>query len=168
MKFLATVLSLFVLAVGSLHAQDCEVKQDPFTNEKTVSYNFKYQALYYELKSGIIKMEMKFHYPGELNVVIPKGTELSYKFDNGEILKLTTVVDANPQTKVASGTNGVAVYTEYSYVFHLTNEELKKLASNLVTYIRFPDTKGAYTDQKMDKKFPKIIREGAQCILKNL
>jgi hypothetical protein len=150
-------------------AQKCEVSKDPFSNEKTASFNWKGETILFELKNKILKFQIILNYDGELNVIVPKGTELLFKLANGETVKVITTVDAAPRTQVVQIEN--RVQTQYAYISELTKETINSLSSSKVTFLRFPDTKGGSTDfdiGKNAKKLTEAIFKGAACIKENL
>lgn len=168
MKNIKILLSMILIANFSyLNAQKCNVTNDEFTKEKIVSYDFNNRVVYYELKNDTIRLEMVFNYNGECNVFIPKGTELLFKLENQEIIKLNTFMDAAPNTNVSGNT----VITKYSYKMVISKEQIANLATSKIILLRYPDAKGGYLDYQF-KGFGKILSnillKGAECIKSNL
>ncbi len=162
------VLPLLLLSCGTLFSQKCEVAKDPFTNERSVVSNYGDKLVYFENKGGKLKMEMVFTYAGGIDVTMAKGAEVLYKLENDQTIKLVTVNESMPKRIITQASTQLT--TNYSYVFDITADELKKFAASKVVFVRFPDTKGGTTDfeGKNGKGLVKAIMKGAGCIVENL
>lgn len=158
------LLLAMVFSFSTSYAQKCEVSKDPFTNDIVASFDFRNKMLFFEHKNGTTKFGFRIAYGGELNVVMPKGTKISFKLENGETISLTTIDDVAPISQVSS--YGVA--TAYTYIMELNKEEVSKLANIKVTHIRYPDAKGGFIDYESNRKWTRVIMEGAECMLENL
>ena len=157
------IFLMSLLLVNSLFSQKCETKKDAFTGDNIFSYDYRSKTIYYELKQGTIYFEMTFGYPGEYNVTVAKGSEISFKFENNEILKSTSIADSYPKTNISGST----VYTNYTYRLELSQSDLLKLATSKVTLIRYPDANGSFVDWELKglyKIYTKYLMEGAECI----
>lgn len=101
-----------------------------------------------------------------------KGLKCFLNLESGEIVKLTTLSDTPPKTNVSANQFGATVYTNYSYMFELKEDDLKKMSTSPIVFVRYPDTAGGTSDftveQKATKKFYKKVVEGAICIQSNL
>lgn len=162
---------LFSISIIDVNAQKCEVREDPFTNEKVISFNWKNGLVFYESKSDEIKFGVRYNYSGEKNVTIEKGNKAFFKLDNGETMELTTCVDADPDTHINASQYGTSVYTIYTFVFCLSKDQLNKLASFKTLAVRYPDTNGEYLDVILKgkrNKYAKAVSEGGQYIVSNL
>ena len=162
-----SLLAIIILTLSLSGFSQCKVEKDAFTNEKVVSYNYHNKVIYFDYRADSILFEIMFDYDGAIKVLIPAGTELMFKLENGEIIKLLTIIDSAPMSKVESN----SIRTKYSYRMILTRDEIKKMANSYVTLIRYPDTKGGFTDAKLTglaKKFAKAIYKGAKCIYENI
>ena len=153
------------------YSQKCDVKNDPITGEKTCKFMNKQQTLRFEYKGGdIADFYTTFSYSGEQNTVIPKGSEIIFKFNDGKILKLYSVIDATPQTKVYSSSTTVTVITNYTYAFKMTREEIAMMASSKIDLVRYPAIEGGHMDydvKGLGKIYANKITNGAECILSN-
>jgi len=161
---------LMICLLSPALAQKCKIGTDPFSNERTVTFDFMYKTIYYEFKGNAVRMEMKFTYNGALKVIVPAGAEVQYKFENGDMLKLTTIADAAPKTTASASQYSASFYSDYTYAFNLTREEVEKLAASKVILIRYPDTQGGTLDFKpkgFDKKLIDVLYKGANCIKEN-
>ena len=162
----------FIFATFTSYSQDCEVKNDPITGEKTCIFNYKNGSLKYEYKvGGVINFLLTFDYSGEQNFAMPKGSEVIIKLENDSIIRLYSIVEAMPQTKVFATQNSAGVMTYYTFAFELTADQIKTLASSNVVFYRYPSVSGGTNDYEvkgLGKIFAKKITKGAQCILENL
>jgi len=162
----------FIFATLSSFSQECEVKNDPITGEKTCIFSNKAGTLKYEYKvGGVINFFTTFNYSGEQNFAMPKGSEIIIKLENDSIIRLYSIVEAMPQTRVVANQYGASVYTYYTFAFELTAEQVKTLASSDVVFMRYPAISGGSNDYEVKgfgKIFAKKITKGAQCILENL
>lgn len=168
MKKLFLSLILF-LAAGAIEcsAQKCKAGEDPITGEPVVSFDFNYRAVYFEYRKQAILMEFKMEYIGSMKVSLPAGTEVIFKLENGEILKLKTKSEAIPKSMASSNQYSVCVYSSYSFPFELTKEELNRFATSKIVLIRYPDTQGGTLDfipKGFSKKIVDVLYKGAKCI----
>ncbi|MES2679686.1 MAG: hypothetical protein V4635_07370 [Bacteroidota bacterium] len=166
-KFSYFVLPLVLLSSGTLFSQKCEVAKDPFTSERTVVSNYGDKIVYFENKAGKLKMEMVFTYAGGIDVTMAKGAEVLYKLENEQTVKLVSVNESLPKRIITQASTQLT--TNYSYVFDITVDDLKKFAASKVVFIRFPDTKGGTSDfeGKNGKGLVKAIMKGAECMVEN-
>jgi hypothetical protein len=164
MKLLLFSLILFLNA-NFIFAQKCQTTIDEFTNEKVTNYSYYKERNYwppmklnFELKKNICKFDLTICYMNKLEVIIPKGSELLLKLENGEILKFTTQADATPQSFVHNNN----IFSDYIYSLSLTLEDINKLAETKVKMLRFPNAfAGGTTDTD---EYSKAIKKGAECI----
>ena len=159
--------AILLLGFCNLYSQKCKVEPDPFTKENVVSFNFMSKIIYFEMKGGVVHMEIKATYNGSLKVIVPQGSEVMLKLDNDQIIKLTTSADAVPITRATATQYSASMNTDYSYVMEVSKEDIKKLAESKANLIRYPDTKGGSTDIKLsgfNGKLANEIKKGAECI----
>src|SRR5690606_38117405 len=118
---------IFLLAIYlPRFSQKCEVAKDPITGEKMITANYKDRWVYLESKKDQTKFSLLWWFSGALNETVPKGSEVIFKLENDEIIKLTTVTDADPKRNA----NQVGVFTAYTYEFILDKAVLNKFASS--------------------------------------
>lgn len=171
MKNYFLFIVLLVISFANANAQKCQVREDPFTNEKVISFNWKKGIVFYECKNDEIKFGIKCGYSGERNVIIEKGNKTFFKFDNGDTMELLTCVDAHPDTRISASQYGASVYTYYTFIFCLDKDQLNKLASFKTVAFRYPDTNGEFLDiilKGKKNKYTRAVQEGGQCIVDNL
>ena len=110
---------------------------------------------------------MTFGYPGDYKVSVAKGSELSYKFENDDILKLLSADESYPKSNVSGST----IYTNYTFRMELSKSDLTKFAESKVVFIRYPDANGSKVDWELKglyKIYSKYILEGAKCVKEHL
>lgn len=167
-RYYLTIVFLSLTTLGVLHAQKnrCQTKTDAFDQQVITSYHWS-EWFYIEHKAGIIKAELEYAYSGVLDVVQSTGTELMFKTENNEVIKVYTSTDSQPTVKHFGGGKTVVIKTYYRYTFVLNKEDLKKLANSVVNLIRFPDPVGGFKDLEAKgyiKKYVNAITDGAKCI----
>ena len=163
-KLAYLLLLVLIFPFTSISAQKCKVEKDVFTNESIASFDYQKKMLYFEHKGGNTTFGFQITYNGELNVIIPKGTEILFKLENDETVALTTANDAAPISQVSP----YGVITFYTYVMELTEENVNKLAKIAISDIRYPDGKGGFIDYKSNRKWKRIIMKGAECMSEQL
>ena len=137
-------MNKFILIIGLIiltslsFGQKCKVQIDPFTDSKVVSYEFgKY--IIFSHKNNEILLRYQLQFDGEMNIEIPKGSLISFRLENGNIVELSALDKANPITiagSTQSFTSGIV--TEYFVTMKVTNEQLKTLAGSMMTHVRYP------------------------------
>lgn len=167
-KLSNTIIAILLFSAFNVSiAQVFKNEKDPFTGEKVVSADY-YRQVYLVNKGGKTKFEVQWSYPGSFSAVISKGAEIMFKMKDGEIIKLTTVSDAQP--KLGAGYGGV--FTSYVFETELEKVTLNKFSLVKIEMLRVPDMKAGSTD--LDKKMPfgkvyfKFIMKGAKYLMKNI
>ncbi|GEM_PF-3780241 len=167
--FLLTLILSFTFAA---QAQKCEVDEDPISGKKRCQFMNKYQTLKYIYSGGDeIDFFTTFIYSGEQNVKFPAGKEVAIKLENGTIVQLKSLEEAVPQTKVSTSGDQVTVNTWYTFAFKLTKDQVKEMAANKVTFMRYPAIDGGVVDydvKGLGKIYAKKITKGAECVSENL
>lgn len=158
----------FIITQLNCYSQNCKTIKDAFSDEKIITMDLYDGGTIIEAKKESIIFKLKINFRGEQNSIIKIGTEMSYKLESGDIIKLITFKDASPQSQLY----GAEIYTAYSLIFQITKEDLIKMSKSKVTNIRQPDTNGGHNDfeynTSKDKKYIKKLMEGIQCILNSL
>jgi len=169
LKSLLLLTFLFIISIA--FAQECEVKNDPITGEKTCSFYNKKKSIRYEYNGGdTIDFFTTFTYTGEHNIAMPQGSELIFKLEDNTILTFKSAIDAAPITKIQSSQYGSTVFTNYTFTFKLTIDQIEKLANSKLVFMRYPSTDGGHLDHKikgLGKKYGKTFTDGAICISEN-
>lgn len=171
-KRIFSILVLLLSILISGYSQKCEVENDQITGEKVCKFINQQKTLRFEYKGGpTVDFYTTFIYAGEQNTVIPAGSEVIFKLVNGTIVKLQSIADAKPQTRVSNTQTTVTVTSLYTFAFKLTQEELQSLASAKIDMIRYPSVDGGQIDydvKGLGKIFANKITNGAECILSNV
>ncbi len=158
----------FLLSISFSYGQKCEVQADPFTGERTIKFMNQYKTLRYENTGGeFTDFYTTFSYGGEQNVSVLKGSEIMFKLNNGDIVKLKSIDDANPQSRLIETT----IISMYTYHFKLTKEQVDQLASDKIALMRYPSLDGGSLDWKvkgLGKIYASKITKGAQCVSESL
>jgi hypothetical protein len=156
-------LALFCGLIKAISAQKCEVKKDAITGEKVITVNYDDRWVYMESKNGIISLQLSYNYSGQMDTSIPKGTEVSVKLKNDEVLKLITSAETLPKR--------LPLGTRYTYEFILDKATISKFAASPPVFIRLADLKaGSYEiapNDYTEKKSLKVIEKGSKFILEN-
>lgn len=176
------LFSIILITFLKVNSQKCQITDDPFTNQETISYNYDYQTVFFQKKGEKIFFEMLFNYWGERNKEFEEKTEILIKLENGTKLTLNTIrkslpkiEEINASTNLYAGFgNGMVIsntkkYTVYSFAFILTNMDLKKLAESKIDIIRIPDTEelefiDISAKRKSSRKKIKAVYKGANCL----
>ena len=159
------IIVIYLIAIaGVSFGQGCNVKADPFKKTKVVTYEFgKY--IIFSLENNEILLRYQFQFDGEFIPEMPKGSSISFLLENGSIVDLSTLNDANP-IKISGSVQSMtsSIVTEYLVTMKLTKEQLQTLARSPMKYVRYPDLNGGYILDNKSKRWRKKLIEGAQCI----
>lgn len=163
------LLSLsFACLISTAYGQKCESKPDPITGEKVISFINKHKTLRFENKgTELTDFYTTFNYIGEQNVIIEKGSEVTFKLKNGKVLELESIHDTPPKSLVYAG----QIVSTYTFAFQLTKQELETLASDKIEFMRYPSPNGGTLDydvKGLGKIFPAKITKGAECLVSQL
>lgn len=167
MKKLILVISL-VFLTSLTFSQKCKVQVDPFTNSKVVSYEFgKY--IIFSLDNDEVLLRYQLQFDGVMADEIKKGSLISFKLENGDIVELLTSEDVSPTLITATNpmfySSGV---TQYFVNMKVTKAQLKAFAKSKMTHMRYPDLRGGYITDNKSSRWRRKLFEGAQCIENNL
>lgn len=153
------------------YAQKCKETVDAISNEKKVEFIqgragiVGWGDVSYVAKNGVVTLTKDFIYTGAINLVAPAGSEVFFKLENGEIIKLKTNSDAGP--KMYPSAYGVT--TGYTFVMNVSKADLNKFAASPLVLIRIPkvNAEGFMDLDKKDryvKKSKDALMKGAACI----
>ncbi|MDF4223371.1 hypothetical protein PXC01_17330 [Maribacter sp. M208] len=179
MNYKYWITIVFLLILSNVNSQKCKESTDPFTNEKTVEFQFKERLVFFELKDNVVRFEFEFNFSGERDFIFDKGTSIYFKFASGKTLEIKSDRDCQPTIENArratSAPGGFTFpdknFTSYFLTFKLTKEELDILSNEVITYIRTPHVNGGHEDKEAKgwvKKKAKAIKQGAECIISHL
>jgi hypothetical protein len=156
---------LFILSLKPMYSQDCEVKKDPITNDTIISFTKK--NVHYECKQKTTSLEILFTYKGKYSNIISKDSQISLKLENNTIISKTIIADVVPEDLKINNLN----FTNYTLKINLSKEDIERLASSPVTFIRYPNPEGGSLDLEIKglaKSNGKHILLGATCVLEHL
>ncbi|HOX84308.1 MAG TPA: hypothetical protein PLJ60_16375 [Chryseolinea sp.] len=172
MKNIVTSLSIVLLFNSYLSlGQECQKVSDPFTNEPVISFEWKaggIRTLFYESRNGKSTLEIRLGELGAVEYVIPKGSEILFKLENGDVIKLVTVLDSRSvvSSTTINESNNMTSST-YFLKMEITGEQLKQLAKFKVSNMQIPDLHGGiqtYGIKELRNKFERFLFEGAKCL----
>ncbi|WP_396590589.1 hypothetical protein [Allomuricauda sp. R78024] len=168
------------MTFNSLFSQKCRVEDDPFSDERVVSFNYKNKTVFLESKNNEVRLDIEFYYWGEKSYVFEKGASLFLKLENKKTLELLSSNEAS-STLAQSGNiaftpSGIQNsdgrnYSIYMFSFTLNWEQIKKLANSEITHLRIPDIDKRYIDKKAKGRIKKktvAIKKGAECMISHL
>jgi hypothetical protein len=163
MKKLASFIVLFFSLIYSYG--QCKTEKDEFTKETITKFewadwNTEKFTVSFEFKNNVGNLTLGYLYNGKIETIIPAGTEVLFKLENGEILKFQIKSDAVPKYLTIPH-----VVSKYHYSFLITNPDLEKIFKDKVDKIRLTDP--SKPEGTVDTElFNKGIRKGAECLLK--
>ncbi len=170
MKNLTILLSIVLLNSYTGWGQTCEKKTDPFSNEMVMSFEWKsgsLRTLFYEARGGKNTLEFRVGETAAIEMTIPKGSEVLIKFENGEIIKMTTKLDARSAVSNTNIGTSIVTFSTYFLKMEVGADQLKKLANNKVSDMQFPDLHGGvqtYDSKELRNRFERFLLEGAKCL----
>jgi len=165
---------------SNIYSQKCKVSNDPFSNERIVSFDFNNKVVYYEIKNEVVKFEIIFNYWGERNYIFEDNKDFLFKLKNGKTIVLKSTNESHPKVEQISttsqgpfptigGFSSSESFTAYSFIFNLTKDEVIEFSNSDVTIIRIPETgSDEFSDLEAKgrtKRKTKAIKKGAKCIL---
>ena len=169
-----TALLAIVLVIYSylVLGQECLKGSDPFTNEPVTTFEWKVgggRTLYYESRNGKIILEIKFGEIGAIEYTIPKGSEVLFKLENGDIIKATTIADIRSGVSTSTiDANNSVTFSMYYLRMEITAEQLRQFAKFKVVNMRIPDLHGSILTlgtKELRNKFERFLFEGAACLV---
>ena len=176
-NFKISVLATFVLLILSQmgYAQKTEKikckydvnKTDEFTGKiiKTINIPLYYGniVIAFSKSDAKIKLAMTIKINGSKVESLKTGEEFQFKFENGEILTLTSAKDASPTAQAYATSYTAAIISYYNTEYKLTAADLSKLESMKVTNIKVNVAGQPYQFAVGKSEFPKI-NKAAYCI----
>jgi hypothetical protein len=119
MKKYIVILSLVATCSYTSFSQECQKLTDPFTNESLIQFEWRSggnRTLLYESRNGKATVEMKFGEVGAVEFTIPKGSEVLMKLENGDVIKLITLLEAKSAISNATiDANNSLTFSGYSF-----------------------------------------------------
>ncbi|UNY97254.1 hypothetical protein MQE36_09100 [Zhouia spongiae] len=163
---LLSLLFIFLFIYQEIPAQ-CKTVKNPFSGQEETAYHLNNRSLFtYNHTSREIKLNFTVDYKGRLNEYMEKGSKIMFKLADGTILEFVSDREIAPVSEVHN-----QVYTYYTFIFNVSEQDLRKLASSKVVHMQKPDMKGGTVNINVKKNgtnFWRFFSAGAKCIVKNL
>lgn len=148
------------------YSQKCKFdyqKKDEITGEETKGSTFDVKRGW---KLGLNKngdqysIGMLIQFDGNLRDIITPENTIIFKLENGEII----TVNANQNYIPTAQATGYGIVSMYNARYNISKDDLKKIASSPLTYIRVGIGLQTY-DESIAVKKGKSFQEQANCIL---
>ena len=177
-KILTAAATLLFMSAGA-YAQNCKLvkeKKDAFSDksEKTAQVVTGKVSLMGGIKwlwefhqaDGATSIKLSIAMMGEFNQPFEQGTRLLLKLENGKVLTLTTVNNANPVTQALNGGSGtINVFTTYMLSFKPAKEDLTALSQSTITDLKVDIPDRTIVSPKVVKKQMEQIMNVSGCLL---
>ncbi|MEO9870811.1 hypothetical protein [Ekhidna sp.] len=167
---LILLFALFVMGLGST-AQICKYvvnEKDPITDDiiRTVKTRLTGPTPYYYfsyIRNGSdFKFQVEVGDYGELDTVIPKGSELVMRAGNGEVIRMNAIESSSPEIIKDFGSK----ITRYDITYQMSEQNMKDITESGIVFIRIKDMKNTFSDQKIPEAVVQISIDNAECIFK--
>lgn len=164
-KILATTV-LFILISAQTYSQKCKYdyqKKDEITGDETKGSTFDVKRGW---KLGLNKNGNQYfigiliQFDGNLRDIITPENTIIFKLENSEIITL----NANQNYVPTAQATQFGIVSMYNARYNITKDELKKIASSSLTYIRIGIGLQTY-DESIASKKGKSFLDQVNCIL---
>ena len=165
------LISLLTIIGFNTNAQICKYvvnEQDPITDDiiRTVKTRLTGPSPYYYfsyIRNGSdYKFKVEVGDYGELNITIPKGSELVMRAGNGEVILMQSVESATPEVIDDFGKK----ITRYDITFQMTEQDMRHILESGIVFIRIKEMKNTFSDQQIPDAVVQISKDNAECIFK--
>lgn len=169
LKF-ALIVSLIFFGLAS-SAQICKYvvnEKDPITDDviRTVRTRLTGPTPYYYFSYIRNGSDYKFNVEvgdyGELDAVIPKGSELVMRAGNGAVMRMQSIESSTPQIITDFGSK----ISRYDITFQMTEQNMKDITESGIVFIRIKEMKNTFSDQEIPGAVVQISKDKAECIFK--
>lgn len=169
LRFLFIFFLLFQISITK--AQICKYivnEKDPLTDDviRTVRTRLTAPTPFYYFtyirngKDYQFKIEVGDY--GELENIIPKGSELILRAGNGTIYKMQAIEQSAPEKVKDFST----ILTKYVITYQTNEETMRAIADSGIRFIRIANLESSFKDQEFPEAVVGISRENAICIFK--
>lgn len=168
--FRASVVAWGALWAGVASAEPCKgirVQEDRFGDGQMATAHIQrlnqFRAVGIALKrtGDGTTLHLTVKEAGALTGAVPPGTQLSFRFDNGHVLKLATDVEV-PLQSYASGSQFM---TNVPYALPLEPAQLDTFASHTLEAVRVPiQSRGTTHDWDVNRRAQKRLQRAAACL----
>lgn len=166
----ALIIGLLCLAFSS-SAQICKYivnEKDPITDDiiRTVRTRLTGPTPFYYFSYIRNGSDFKFRVEvgdyGELNTVIPKGSELVMRAGNGAVIRMQSIDASEPEVIKDFGN----MISSYDITFQMTEQDMKDITESGIVFIRIKAMKNTFSDQEVPEAVVEISKANAECIFK--
>lgn len=160
------VISIFIIISTQAYSQKCKYdyqKKDEITGEETKGSTFDVKRGW---KLGLNKngnqyfIGMLIQFDGNLRDIITPENTIIFKLENSEIITL----NANQNYVPTAQATQFGIVSMYNVRYNISKDDLKKIASSSLTYIRIGIGLQTY-DESIASKKGKSFLDQANCIL---
>ncbi|NQZ77939.1 MAG: hypothetical protein HRT61_17810 [Ekhidna sp.] len=171
MKIKGTLLIFLSLTCMLASAQTCKYvvnEKDPLTDDiiRTVKTRLTGPTPYYYfsyIRNGSdYKMRVEVGDYGDLDGVIPKGSQLILRAGNGDVIRMEALNEGSPNVIDDYGSK----LTKYDVTYQMTESDMKSIAESGIVFIRISDMKNTFSDQEIPTAVVEISQSNAECIFK--
>lgn len=99
---------------------------------------------------------------GELDTVIPKGSELVMRAGNGIVIRMKSIEDSAPEVIQDYGSK----ISRYDITFQMTEQDMLDIRDSGIVFIRIKEMKNTFSDQEFPEAVVEISKANAECIFK--
>jgi len=167
MKNIIRLLTVVVIFISTTaYSQKCKYdyqKKDEITGEETKGSTFDVKRGW---KLGLNKngnqyfLGMLIQLNGNVRDIITPENTIIFKLENGEIISVNASQDYVPTAQATE----YGIVSIYSVRYNISKEDLKKIASSPISYIRISIGLQTYDENIVSKK-GKSFQDQANCIL---
>jgi hypothetical protein len=142
-----------------------KVKQDEFTGTTSIKAlaqhaTEKLIGIELSLQNAVAELRLTAKFTGAVDGVMPIGTPVSLKFEDGQVATWATTSEA----VLVADADSVNVYTRVPYVIALDDAKLSQLAGQRVSDIRTRTLTGQDRDWKSEKWVYGVLLRAAECV----
>jgi hypothetical protein len=161
---------LLLLSAGSSYAQ-CSFdtdKKDDFTGENVRSSRVRIGTLLYswwllmEQKGTKYYMTVQSASTGKVDDIIPKGSKILFKLENGKVVEMIVTEDCVPSHSVQSNT----IVSMWLPKGELTKETMQQISESGISLIRMSIGGKDFNSPEPTNKETRKTRELAECMVK--
>ena len=171
MKVKSPLIVVLILISLASNAQICKYivnEKDPITDDiirtvktrltgPTPSYYFSY------IRNGSdYKFNVEVGDYGELDTVIPEGSELIMRAGNGAVIRMKSIASATPEIIKDFGSR----ISKYDITFQMTEQDMLDIRESGIVFIRIKAMKNTFSDQEVPDAVVEISKANAECIFK--
>ena len=171
-KLALCTFAIVAMSTTSSFAQKCHFdvdKKDYFSGEHVRNVRVRIGNLFYswwvllEQKGPKYSMMVQSAATGKIDDIIPKGSKVLFKLDNGKVVEVTLSDDCVPNHDVQNNT----IISTWLTKCDVTKEAMQQLSESPTTLIRMNVGGKDFDSPGASGKEGKKVMESAQCLLKD-